>query len=123
MNKTRKTVTTFKSLNGTSGKDKYKNIIVFILPRFDNVTAPFKVSSMKKVDNSLTELGKENSKHWLVLSKEEVAKTEPDVAVIAREGDGNEATRKLWDNLQLNCDEVVDGEGDEGDEAVQLSSV
>merc|ERR1739849_49798 len=92
-----------KSKEKPSAPD-WKNIIKFILPRYDSKQAPSKLTTIVKMEAKLEEFEKENGKTWIELVEEEVVKA---LQEIEAESQPNEATSD-WQGMHL--DDVSVGE-------------
>ena len=80
----------------------WKNIIKFILPRYDSTLAPSKLTTIAKIKAKLEEFEKEKGKLRIELVEEEVAKA---LQGIETEGQPNEAV-SYWQGLHLDDDSV-----------------
>ena len=67
---------------------EWKNIIKFILPRYDSTHAPSKLTTIAKIKAKLEEFEKEKGKMRIELVEEEAAKA---LQEIETEGQPNEA--------------------------------
>ena len=118
VDKARETLALFSGKEGSSGEDakekqpgkeEYKKIVMFLLSRLDKNVAPSKVtSSMKKMKEKLDDLESKKNKSWLALVEEEIAKAESESADHDGEQDENEVTEKIWEELEIEHDEVGD---------------
>ena len=97
--KAQNAIKVFKSIDRTPGKDEWKDIIMFVLPRLDKETAPSKVSSMKKAKEKLAELATKHNTSWLALVEEELDKANTEAAAFVGEADTNAMTAELWDKI------------------------
>ena len=107
MVKARDALLLFGSEDVTPGKDDYKSIIMFLLPRIDSGTAPSKLGSRKKMKEKLAELENKYNKPWIELVKDEIAKAEVETELAAQEADtdvavSDKVTEKVWEDLEID---------------------
>ena len=72
--KARAALEVFKDEKRKAGKDDYKDVVMFLVPRLDKDTAPSKVASMKKAKEKLAELASKYNKPWIQLVEDEMEK-------------------------------------------------
>ena len=107
--KARAALEVFKDEKRKAGKDDYKDVVMFLVPRLDKDTAPSKVASMKKAKEKLAELASKYNKPWIQLVEDEIAKVcAPVDKADQSENDGVEVTEELWEELKINRDKVLE---------------
>ena len=87
---------------GKASAGDWKNIIKFILPRYDSTLAPSKFASIGKAKAKLDEFEAEKGKTWVELVEEEVAKALGEVESEAHRTEGTSD----WQGLHLDDDSV-----------------
>ena len=113
-------VKVFKSIDKSPGKDEWKNIIMFLLPRIDKTTAPSKVSSIKKAKEKLAQLAIEHEKPWLAIVEEELNKARAEAPALEGAAEEDRVRAELWEDLEIDREEVL---GPEDPEDIQLTAV
>ena len=108
--KARAALQSFKQENSKAGADKYKDVIMFLLPRVEKETAPSKIGSMKKRKEKLEQLAAKFNESWMQLLEEELDKAEREAAS-QQAPEENVVTESLWEELEIDREKTLGEDG------------
>ena len=108
MGQAKEAVKVFTNPGQKPGKEEFKKIIMFLVPRLEKDVAPSKFGTMKKAKDKLVELQNKFNKPWIEIVEEELAK------VASEENEVNPqpaVTEKLWEELDIDREKTIGEDG------------